>query len=407
MLIKEWIIRELEKNGRDWVCNNYEKALRECDNSVGSETYMRYIRELTHYNAVSLPDFPRVDYEQKKDDINYTVISSDIRTLEQLIDYCRVDMTKWEVSKFICNAWGSDTNPNYQCKAWFTKKKVESLEDVKESLIEDMRQYVPTYPQIFYPEKTAHNALEINILDLHYGQLSWGEETGRDYDIKIAEELFMNSIFHFASVAKLYNIEKIVLPIGQDFFNVNSPENMTANGTLQDEDTRFLKTYTNARRMVVKAVDYLMNIAPVDIFIVPGNHDTNRTHYLGDSLFCWYHNCDSVTVDNSPKTRKYWKYGNNLIGFSHGNNEKFEELPLIMATERREDWGTVKYKEWHTGHTHKNEIMEKQDIRIRRIPSMVANSAWASCKGYNSIREAQAFLWNKDKGLTMVVNYRI
>ena len=105
--------------------------------------------------------------------------------------------------------------------------------------------------------------------------------------------------------------------------------------------------------------------------------------------------------------RKYYKYGKNFIGYSHGDSEKYEDLPLLMASERPQDWGDSVYREWHTGHLHKNEITEKQRIRIRRIPSLVPNSAWAAQKGYNSVREAQAFVWHPIKGLTSVFNFHI
>ena len=411
MNIQEWVSQNYKKYGRDWLQSNYNQCCTDLKEIVNRETYMRCIRRSVE-NEKEINDFPKTDYDNKiskeetKDAVSYIVNSSDIRTVEQLIDYCKVDMTLWEISKFICNPWGSEKNPNYQCKAWFVRKTEENREDIRKAFIDDLKEYALFYPIIEYPKYDVHNLLEICLFDLHYGQLSWAEETGRDYDIKIAEELFMKSVEYFANISRLYPIEKILFPIGNDFFNVNSKLNSTVNGTPQDEDTRYQKTYTNARRMLVKAIDYLQRIAPIDIIIVGGNHDQERSFMLGDSLYCWYHDCENVNVNNDPVKRKYYLYGKTLIGFSHGDNEKFEELPLLMATENKDNWALSDYREWHTGHLHKNEIMERQNVRIRRIPSMVVNSAWASEKGYNSVREAQAFLWNQDKGLMGVFNYR-
>lgn len=408
MTIKDWIAQHIEEKGKQWLVDNYELCLKETGLSVSSDSYMRYIREIAYYNhSIQAPEIPRVDYEESKSDINYVVTSDKIRTLEDLVNYCRVDLTRWEVTKFVCNTWGSGTNPSYQCKAWFTKKVTEDKESIRQNFIDDLKHFAYEYPIIKYEDKDYQNALEICLFDIHYGLESLQQETGDEYNLEKAEKLFMASIYHFGSLINLYNIEQIILPIGHDFFNVNSMMNTTVQGTVQDEQTRFHKTFTNARKMVVKAVDYLMTLAPVEIIMLGGNHDFERTYYLGDSLFCWYAKTDNVIVNNDPKPRKYWVYGKNLVGMSHGNMEKFEELPLIMATEVPTLWGESLYREWHTGHLHKNEIMERQNVRIRRVPSLVANSAWASSKGFNSEREAQAFIWNKNKGLTGVLNYHI
>ena len=80
-------------------------------------------------------------------------------------------------------------------------------------------------------------------------------------------------------------------------------------------------------------------------------------------------------------------------------------------TGARHLWPGVKYCEWHTGHTHakkKKEILtvdEHVTVRERVIPSLCPIDAWHSRKGYNHIREAQGFIWNKNKGNTGIINY--
>jgi hypothetical protein len=53
-----------------------------------------------------------------------------------------------------------------------------------------------------------------------------------------------------------------------------------------------------------EVIDKCASIAPVDVIIIPGNHDEERTFYMGDALACRYEGNPNVTVDNSPKTRK-------------------------------------------------------------------------------------------------------
>ena len=71
----------------------------------------------------------------------------------------------------------------------------------------------------------------------------------------------------------------------------------------------------------MRAIDRLRPIAPVQVVMVTGNHDTQRLYYLGDVLEAWFRNTKDVAVDNSPRQRKYFRYHGNLIGFTHGHNE--------------------------------------------------------------------------------------
>jgi hypothetical protein len=108
-----------------------------------------------------------------------------------------------------------------------------------------------------------------------------GEETrGDNYDVKISRELALRSIDWILSRVKHLHIEKILITIGNDFFNVNSMLNITANGTPQSEDDRWMKTYVEGRRLWVEIIERCLSVAPVHIVGIPGNHDTERAYYL-------------------------------------------------------------------------------------------------------------------------------
>jgi hypothetical protein len=67
--------------------------------------------------------------------------------------------------------------------------------------------------------------LELPILDVHLGKLSWNEEThGGDYDLKIAGDDFSFTINDLIDKVTLANITRgDCVPIGQDFFNLITP----------------------------------------------------------------------------------------------------------------------------------------------------------------------------------------
>ena len=331
--------------------------------------------------------------------------SSDIRTLDDLIAFSKIDTDEWDVVKHTVNSWGSATNENFQVKAWLKKRGDEfSIKEYIDEFKDSALTHSPTsYIPISHIDK-SNNAVEISIHDLHFGSLCWGPETGEGYDIKIAQRIYLDAVNYLAAATESFKPSEIILPVGSDFFNVNSMLNMTAHGTPQDEDCRWQKTYIYGRRMVVMAVDKLRNIAPVKVFIVPGNHDEERAFYLGDSLECWYKNCNNVTVDNTPGPRKYWKWGKCLLGLTHGKDEVKGTLPLIMADEVPELWVDSKFKEWHTGHLHHKAkksydyATEVRGVREKILGSLAATDSWHTKKGYSGLREAEAFVWNKDKG---------
>lgn len=370
-----------------------------------------------------------------------------IINIDQLIKVCGIDTNQWKVDRWICNKWevgsiyrdqnlkwakeevaNKDGNgvaqqvmtghgvrkPEFivqelwQVKAWLVRNVEQIINDsIKKSLLEEIKNYSIVYPKIEYPEIIGNKSLfQINIFDLHFGKHSWEDETGENFDIHIATGLYLNCIQKLLLYAKPYSISKILLPVGNDFFNVDNRLNMTANGTLQNEDTRWQKTFSRGRQLIVKAIDMLSQIAPVDIIVVPGNHDMERSFYLGEALEGWYHNSQNVKVNNSPKLRKYYEFGNVMLGFTHGKDEKITELPLIMASEEPTMWSRTKFREWHLGHVHHKKEMkwistqEFKGVTVRFMRSLTPNDSWHYQKGYiGQIRAGEGFIWDEKDGL--------
>lgn len=357
---------------------------------------------------------PNIITEADGPNLNIVSKSTDIRTLEQLLAYTRVDLSIWEVQKHTVNMWGNEDNPNFQVKAWLKKRDdTVNMRDEIEEFKADAKKYAPKYPKIKYEKKDSGNLLEISIFDHHFGQLSWGDETGGShYDIKIAERLALDAVSSVLSDAAHYNIERILLPVGNDFFNVNGMLNTTVAGTPQSEDDRWKKTFTNGRRLWVKIIEMCMQVAPVDVLIIPGNHDEERVYYLGETLYAWFNNCEDVSVDNGPHNRKIYEWGKCAIGFTHGDKEVKGTLVNIMSTTWPMIWARTKYREWHKGHLHAAKahafqiLDEFHGVREWVLPSLVALDDWHAGKGYSALRQTMAMIWNKERGNRHIITYR-
>jgi predicted phosphodiesterase len=341
--------------------------------------------------------------------------SSRIKTLDDLIRVCKIDTSVWNVDRYVVNKWevGSQVDgqiivePLFQIKAWLKKStEIFELKRIRQEIIEDVKSFAPKYEALKFKNKNHGQLMEVNIFDLHFGKLCWGKETGDNYDIKIATKRFIDAISAMIERSKGFDIKRVVFPIGNDFFNSDTRMNQTSNGTPQDEDLRWQKTYRAGRQLLIKGIDMLSQIAPVDVVVVQGNHDFERSFYVGDAMECWYHNNKNVKVNNGANPRKHYKFGKCLITYTHGNNEKVADLPLLVASEEPKLWSETKFREIHVGHLHhKKEIkfmatQEHKGMVIRFMRSLSGTDAWHNLKGYKGgIQSCEMFIWDENDGL--------
>lgn len=337
-----------------------------------------------------------------------------IKSLQDLLSYFDVDTEVWMVERVITNSWeiGAKVDgriivePLFQLKAYL-KRNVEAVKSRKviDDMIADAASHAPVYPPAKRParKKTGY-MLEISPCDLHLGKWCDAEETGTAYDVSIAKAAFTCAMQELVERSSGFKFDSILFVIGNDMLNTDGHEKMTTNGTPQDECGRWQKTFTAARKLLVKTIDSLREIAPVKVVVVSGNHDMERALYLGEVIDAWYRNCKDVEVDNTRSLRKYHRHGQVLLGFTHGDREPLRSLPLIMADERAKDWGETQFREIHTGHMHKKKEMEFvsvdefRTVRVRQLPSLSATCAWAAGKGYSALRAAEAYVWHDVDG---------
>lgn len=295
--------------------------------------------------------------------------------------------------------------PLFSVKVWMEKKTQEiAARDEVEMIKKEALAYVPRYKLIRYPKKRDGLLYEVMMPDLHLGRLVDAEEAGYesspDLFVKKAECAIQKLL------CKPFPVERFLFPIGNDFFNVNNSENLTAHGTPQREDPRWQRTYLLGKRMIIHAIESMTAIAPVDILIIKGNHDEERIFYFGDTLFSWFHNNRNVTIDARPIGRKYYSYGRVLLGFAHGYYEKENKLDALMAQKVPDLWAHSTFREWHLGDKHhKKEMIIKTEelqngvvVRIHR--SLADPSVWEFDKGFDgTLHAAEGLLWHKDSGL--------
>lgn len=270
------------------------------------------------------------------------------------------------------------------------------------------KDFAPKYPDIKLPEANEDLMLEVSLFDHHFGKRCWEDETGGKYDLNVAVKLYREAIANSINLIKDNNVGKVLLVVGNDLFNSDNLDYTTTKGTPQQDDGTWQQSFEAASNILVESIDRLSEHAHVHVLVVPGNHDFQRTYYLGCYLEAWYHNNKNVYVDNKPNPRKYFKFGKCLLGFTHGDKEKIDDLPLLMATEQPKMWATAKYREWHLGHFHKTRTDEKMGVVTRILPSLAGTDSWHHSKGYvGNIKASHSYLWDKKTGLKAIHQYNV
>jgi hypothetical protein len=351
--------------------------------------------------------------------------SSRIKTLEDLVAHAEIDLSIWDIERWVANKWevGAKNDdgqivvePLFQVKAWLkAKKQIMDAKKISEQLKKDLFEIVKWY-DIYPLEKTEGNLFVPCIFDLHLGKMAWGEETGEDYDLNIAKQRFDTALDDLISKATGNNIGRILFPVGNDLFNSDKayPFPTTTNGTPQQDDTRWQKLFREGRKLIIAGILKLSQIAPVDVVMVYSNHDRERGFYLGEVLEAVFANHPNVTVDNVPKTNKYYQFGKVLIGTSHGDSIKPADAPLIMAQEVPQMWADTWYREFLFGHLHHTQKFITQTAKDYRgvivtfLSSPSAADAWHALKNFKGcIKGAEGFVYNKEEGKVATVIHNI
>lgn len=354
-----------------------------------------------NYPRPGKPDC-KVKENFEKGEKSYDIKSYEIKSLEELIAWADVDMDKFDCTSFVANRWGNAKWECTQCKATF-KPKVrkgltpEEAAEVFYKMVEDYKP--PVYTPIKKNNSISGNIAESVAMDIHLGSLTRKEETGIDYNLDIARDTLLESTrFHLNFIGN-FDPEKIVMPIGSDFFNVDTVNNTTTKGTFQSEDSTWKHTFDFGCRLMIASIDLHKRIAPVEVLVIIGNHDTQRSFALGAFLTAWYRNDPLVTINNDPTIRKYFSWGTTLIGLSHGEEKRGTNYLGLMNLEAREHCGTAVFKEFHLGHKHHLDVKEDLGFRVRGLGGLTATDEWHSKMGYGAIRESQAFIINRDSGI--------
>jgi len=274
-----------------------------------------------------------------------------------------------------------------------------NLDEFKTELISEIKKWSPSYKKIKRDKLKDPHCLVFDPADVHIGKLSSAFETGEDYNQQIAVQRVMDGMSGIINRASGYNIDKIIFIAGNDILHIDNPKRQTTSGTPQDTDGMWYDNFIMAKKLLIDVIESLMTVADVHVVFNPSNHDFMSGFMLLQCVEAWFSDCDNVSFDNDMKHRKYTVYGNNLIGSTHMDGAKIQDLPLLMAHEASDKWHKCNHRYIYGHHIHHKSSKDYMSVNVETLRSPSGTDSWHHRNGYQHAPKAvEAFIHHPING---------
>jgi hypothetical protein len=275
----------------------------------------------------------------------------------------------------------------------------KQLEELSKQLIKDLKQFAPVYPEIKRKLGKKEHLLVLDPADIHIGKLADSFETGEDYNNQIAVKRVKEGVQGILNKAQGFPIDKILFIGGNDILHIDTPKNTTTSGTNQDTSGMWYSNFLIAKQLYVDVLLELIAVADVHFTFNPSNHDYQTGFFLADVIQTYFQNNKNITFDCSIAHRKGYRYGNNLIGTTHGDGAKQADLPLLMAQEFPIEWSKTKHRYVYTHHVHHKSSKDYAGVTVESLRSPSATDSWHHRKGFQHAPQAvEGFIHHYQNG---------
>lgn len=402
---------------REWDREKEEAALRDATLKPGDEGLRSFVESGNDAKLECV-------VAKKKDEVI---------TKEDLIRVCRIDLSEWTIDQMEFKAYqtgmklktttyddagnkkATHDEPHvvqlFSVSAKLKRVAPKAFCDAVKDFFAQFKEGVEPLPPAIHVLKGRRVMAEFDLCDVHFGKLAYHRESGQDYDLRIAERVFSNAVDDLIERARGREIEKIVVPFGNDYTHIDNGKNETTSGTPVDTDGRYPKVYQVALWSFYRAVERWRTIAPTELILVRGNHDFDTSMGLIHALDLKFHGDDAVKIDIEPAVRKYGLYGRTLTLYEHGMDLKPSEvrdLPGLMMKEAPKAWlAEAEFHEGHIGHYHSEKKFTTKDTDTgigfvtRFMHSLSAADAWHIRKKFiGARRAAEVLFYDRELGFT-------
>lgn len=275
----------------------------------------------------------------------------------------------------------------------------DALQAMIDAAVAGLSEEIPREPARPVPRETNGELLnQYTITDYHLGMLAWGEETGADWDLSIAEDMLVRWFAQAIALAPASRYA-VFAQLG-DFLHWDGLDAVTpAHHNLLDADTRFQKLVRVAIRVIRRVIRMLLDKHDVVyVLMAEGNHDPASSIWLRELLHAMYEHEPRVIVELSPDPYYCIEHGDVALFYHHGHKRKVKEIDAVFAGKFREVFGRTKFAYAHMGHLHSVDVKETPLMLIEQHRTLAAPDAYASRGGWLSGRDAQVITYHKRFG---------
>lgn len=311
------------------------------------------------------------------------------------------DMTKVAPDPFIVRGISTYYNKEGKASGQWVKTRIDDdkFQQVLLETIEGMKDEIPRREASVAPPVANKNLLNCYVItDYHLGMLSWGEETGEDWDVEIAKDLIIR--WFEQAIEQSPNADTAVFAQMSDFLHFDGMDAVTpASKHLLDVDTRFAKLVRSAIHVLRYVIDILLDKHQhVHIIMADANHDPVSQIWLREWFSVLYENEPRITVDKSPNPYNAYEFGKTALFFHHGHKRRVTNVSEVFAGQFREIYGRTKHAYAHTGHLHHLDIKENNLMIVEQHRTLAPADAYAARGGWLTGRDAKVITYHRDFG---------
>ena len=262
-------------------------------------------------------------------------------------------------------------------------------------MMDGIATYLPTFKyKPFKAEKVVGEDIAVvGISDLHYMKQCFDDNGNDSYNREITVEVLNKA--NASLIGKMLRYgkpSKFIIPAGTDNLHVDGISHMTTAGTPQARQTTgdwevHIKNYVE---LFMQMVERYAQIAPVELIVMPGNHDYQTSRMLGVLLEMTYKNHPRIKVIHRPTAvRIYRQYGKVCHIYSHGEGESLAKQDrtihskyLAEAKAQGVNLQEVEFITYYHGHIHTEETKDNSGITRVAFPSLATEDQWHKLAGY-------------------------
>lgn len=305
--------------------------------------------------------------------------------------------------------------------------EAQKLSDMVTQAIEDAYADRPV-EKVKRIKPQGEHLLVIDLADVHFLKLCMATDTGYEYSRETARHRVLEGTRALLASVAHYPIGRVLYVLGNDSLHIDGSNHATSKGTpMNNVDGTLEQGFTDGVAAFSESIGLCAEIAPVDLVHIPSNHDHDLGWAMSQTIAAGFRcneNVNSTVYNMSMRSRKYYRFGSNLIGLDHGDKLSEEKILGTWMKEVRKHLSECKHLYHYRHHVHhkqkrrrgaevfqteKDHIalteisygqphVEGANVEVEYVRSPSAPDTWHAENGYLNAQAVECFIHHPSEG---------